>query len=87
MIDTDKYGEQDWLVRYYDREGKHGDAMDYDGLEEAVESFKESIVAHPTYEWTLYHYYNYKPDGQGGWHEPTEECVMYWDGEELFEYD
>jgi len=85
MIDTDKYEGQDWLVRYYDYEGKHGDAMDYDSLEEAIEAFNESVEAHPTNEWTLYHYYNYKPDGEGGWHEPIEKLVMYWNGKEMIE--
>ena len=85
MNDTDKYEEQDWLVRYYDYEGKHGDAMDYDSLEEAIEAFNEGVEAHPTNEWTLYHYYNYKPDGEGGWHEPIEKSVMYWNGKEMIE--
>jgi len=85
MIDTDKYEGEDWLVRYYDAEGKHGDAMDYDNLEEAIEAFKEGIEAHPTCEWNLYHYHSYKPDGFGGWHEPIEQIVMYWNGEEMIE--
>ena len=85
MIDTDKYEGEDWLVRYYDAEGKHGDAMDYDNLEEAIEAFKEGIEAHPTYEWNLYHYYNYKPDCFGGWHEAIEQNVMYWNGKEMIE--
>jgi hypothetical protein len=85
MIDTDKYEEQDWLVRYYDYEGKHGDGMDYDNLEEAIKAFKEGVEECPTNEWTLYHYYDYKPDGDGGWHEPIEELVMSWIDGELVE--
>lgn len=77
---------EDWLVRWYDPKIRGGDAIDFDTLEEATESFKESIEAHSTYEWVLYHYYDYKPDGQGGWHEPTEEIIEYWDGENLYEY-
>ena len=79
--------EEDWLVRFYDHENKHGDAMDYCTFEEALVKFKMSIDEYPEHEWTLYHYYAYKPDGEGGWHEPIEDVLKYWDGKELFEYD
>ena len=78
-----KYGEQDWLVRYYDHEGRHGDAGDYDSLEEAIVAFDEGVDRQPKLEWTLYHYYDYKPDGDGGWHEPTEKLLRYWNGHVL----
>ena len=79
----DIYGEEDWLVRYYDHEGRHGDGLDYDSLEEAIVAFDEGVDRQPKLEWTLYHYYDYKPDGDGGWHEPTEKLLRHWVGHVL----
>ena len=86
MIDTDEYEGEDWLVRYYNHDDKHGDGMDFDTLEEAIEVFNEGVEVHPDYEWTLYHYHNYKPDGEGGYHEPIEDTIMHWCGEEMIVY-
>lgn len=78
---------EDWLVRWYDPKIRGGDAIDFDTLEEATESFKISVEESPNYEWFLFHYYNYVPDGMGGWCEPDEDVIMHWDGENLYEYE
>ena len=78
-IDIDKYGEQDWLIRWYDPEMLSGDGMSYDNFWEAFEEFNVGVADHPNFEWSLAHYYNYKPDGGGGWHEPTEHMLLYWE--------
>ena len=82
MIDTDKYGEQDWLVRWFDSSITCGDAMDYDNFEEAFEAFKISVDEQPDLEWTLTHFYDYTYDDEGGWYEPLADTLLYWEGED-----
>ena len=77
------YGEQDWSVRYYDHEGQAGDGTDHDSLEEAIDAFDKGVADQPELDWCLYHHYGYKPDGFGGWHEPTEDLLRRWDGHHL----
>lgn len=86
MIDTDEYGEQDWLIRWYDEKAGSGDGMDYDNFWEAFEEFNAGVAECPNLEWTLAHYYNYKPDGEGGWHEPTENMLLYWEQQDDVHY-
>lgn len=79
---TEDYDGEDWLVRWTDDAQGWGDAMDYDNHAEAFEAFKAGVEEQPHLTWTLKHYYDYKPDGFGGYHEPIEDGLLYWEGED-----